>query len=96
MTNSYDVGDLVRVQATFAVSGVAADPTTVTLKVKDPAGNTATYTYALGEVTKNGTGVYYKDVSIDESGMWVFQWTGTGACQAVEESEFYVRKAEIT
>ena len=78
MANRYDKGDLVRLSATFTVSSTNTDPTTVTLKVQDPSGNTATYTYAAAEITKSATGQYYKDVSIDEGGTWYYRWEGTG------------------
>ena len=95
MANIYDIGDLVRFTGTFTVSGIATDPTTVTLKVKDPSGNIATYTYALSEVTKSATGIYYKDVTIDEAGMWIVEWLGTGAVVSSVEEYILVRKSQV-
>lgn len=95
MANTYDVGDLVRVTGTFTVGSVATDPTTVTLKVKDPSGNLDTYTYALSQVTKSSTGIYYKDLSIDEAGVWRYRFVGTGACVGEEEKWFEVREKRV-
>jgi hypothetical protein len=67
----------------------------VTLKVKDPTGNVDVYTYALAQVTRSGLGVYYKDVTIDERGVWLYEWTGTGACAVVEEGKFFVRTSRV-
>ena len=57
MANYYEKGETVRITGTFTVSDVATDPTTVTLKVQNPAGTETTYTYAAGEITKSATGV---------------------------------------
>lgn len=91
MASTYDKNDLVRLSCAFTVGGTATDPTTVTLKVKDPSGNTDTYTYALAQITKGTTGNYYKDVTVDEVGIWTYQYMGTGACQAVSEGWLEVR-----
>ena len=95
MANTYDVGDLVRVTGAWTVGGVATDPTTVALKVRDPSGTVDTYTYALSQVTKSSTGIYYKDLSIDEAGVWRYQWAGTGACVGLEEEWFEVREKRV-
>ena len=91
----YDKGDKVRLSATFSVSGVNSDPTAVVLKVKDPSSNIATYTYALAEITKSATGIYYKDISIDESGEWYYRFEGTGAVEAADESRFIGDESEF-
>ena len=91
MASTYDIGDKVRVTGTFTVADVATDPTTVTLRVLAPGGTVTPYTYALSEVTKSGTGVYYKDISITTAGIWYYRWLGTGTVEAGGEAEFYVR-----
>lgn len=85
MANAYWKNQVVRLSCTFAVGGAATDPTTVTLIVKDPSGTSDTYTYALSQVTKSGTGAYYKDVTLDEAGPWHYHWYGTGACGAADQ-----------
>jgi hypothetical protein len=93
--NTYDKGDLVRLTATFTVSSAVTDPTTITLKVQDPSGNEATYTYALAQVTKVSTGVYRYDLTIDEAGYWTWRWAGTGTVVAASESYLLVRGSEF-
>jgi hypothetical protein len=95
MANIYDIGDVARVTMTFTVDDVNTDPTTITLKVKDPTGNKTTYTYALAEVTRSAAGIYYKDISIDEAGQWYYRWEGTGAVETAEENYFMVRESEF-
>jgi len=79
-----------RVSCVFTVGGTATDPTTVTLKVKNPSKEITPYTYALGQVIKSVTGSYYKDIDIDIEGTWFYSWIGTGACGAVAEGFFNV------
>jgi hypothetical protein len=70
--------ELATLTNTFKVSGTATDPTTVSLIVTDPTGAATTYTYALSEITKSGTGVYTKDVACSTAGDWSYEWVGTG------------------
>ena len=87
----------MRLQATFKdSSAVLSDPTTVTLKVKPPSGATLTYTYALAEITKASTGVYYRDVTPDMAGMWWYRWYATGVPTSNEEGNFSVDEAHVT
>ena len=94
---TYDKGSTVKIytSSVFSVSGVATDPTTVTLLVEDPNGTETTYTYALGQITKAATGSYYKEVQMSTSGTWHYRWVGTGTCAAVDEGYLYIRDSEF-
>lgn len=92
--NTYDKGDTIRLWAYFKVSNVYTDPTTITLKVKDSDGTITTYTYALGQITKSSTGIYYKDISLNNDGLWYYRYEGTGVAAAGEKS-FEVRRSEF-
>lgn len=93
---TYDIGDQVRVTATLTdLAGTATDPTAVTLTVRKPDGTSTSYTYGAGTVTKSATGVYYKDVDVDQAGEWNYRWTGTGALVVAEEGQFYVRARRV-
>lgn len=91
MADNLHVGDALQLKCTFTVSAVNTDPTTVTLEVKDPSGNTDTYTYAGSTITKDAVGVYSKTISFDEAGWWTYEWTGTGTVAVVEGNKVYVR-----
>lgn len=93
--NTYDKQDSVRLKVTFKVDSVNIDPTTVTLRVKDSEGVTSVYTYSGASVTKESTGVYYKDITVTTDGVWYYRFEGTGACQAASEHKFVVRKSEF-
>lgn len=94
--NSYQVGDQVRVSVAFTnTAGTAADPTTITLLVKQRQRAVATYTFAAGQVTKTATGAYYRDVDVTEEGIWDYRWVGTGAVVAAAEGSFNVPDSQF-
>ena len=93
--NVYDPGDSVRVSLLCAnSSGVAIDPTTLTLTVK-PATSTATvYTYGTGAViVKDSTGNYHADITVTAhyGGVWYYKFTATGSYVGMAQSSFAVR-----
>ena len=91
MINLYKQGQKVRCSVVFTVDGVATDPSTVTCKVKNPAGTISTYVYDTDvEVVKTDVGAYYLDVVTDKKGEWNFRFEGTGTCTAVDELGFFV------
>ena len=78
-----------------ALLGTAGDPTTVTLKVKDPTGTVTTYTYAGAQVVKDSTGNYHYDLTPAIAGKWYYEWVGTGAVPAQSESYFVVVPSQV-
>jgi hypothetical protein len=87
---SYNQGDLIRIQATFKdLTGNLVDPTAVTLKVKVPAGTVTTYNHP-GTIVRSSVGVFYFDFAVNASGTHYFNWSGTGAYTAADESSFEV------
>jgi len=95
MSQVFDKGDLVRIYAKFRSGGAYVDPTTVKVSVKDPSGTSTDYLYSLAEVTKESTGVYYKDLSADLVGTYYVRTVTTGTYQAAQEDSFYVRDSEF-
>jgi hypothetical protein len=78
---TYYKGSEVRFTATFTtLAGVAVDPTAVVLTLHDPAGAVTTPT-----ATKDSTGVYHYDKTLDQSGPWFYRWEGTGAAVVASE-----------
>jgi hypothetical protein len=71
--------ELATLTNTFSVLGAPTDPTAISLVVTDPTGAATTYTFALAEITKTGTGIYTKDIACTVAGEWQAVWTGTGA-----------------
>jgi len=97
MSNTYDIGDLVRVSVTFTDADDApADPTAVTFQFTDPSDETTTYTYGVDdELVKDDTGDYHVDVSLAEAGRYYYRWAGTGTVKAAEEDWFGVRESRF-
>jgi len=95
-TNTYDVGDLLRVVGTFTDSaGAVQDPTVIKLSTKDPAGTVTTYTYVASpeaDIFKTATGIYYSDIDLSSAGTWYYRWWSTGTGQASGETRVEVRK----
>lgn len=93
--NTYDVGDQIRITATFTdIDGAAVDPATLQFKFKTPGSAITTYVYGVdAQIVKSGVGVYYVDVPIDASGTWSYRFAGTGAGQAAAEGQFDVRQS---
>lgn len=93
--NQYEVGALVRLEASFASSGgVPADPTGVTLRYRVGSGAAVVLVYGTdADVIRAGTGSYYVDLTLTSAmvGKLVkYRWEATGAVQAANESEFRV------
>ena len=94
--NAYTVGTLVRLQATFTVSGTVTDPTAVTFKLRDPIGTVTTYVYGTdAQLVKSATGVYYVDYTTAAEGLHAWRMTGTGTVVAAEEQQFRVRESSF-
>lgn len=99
MAEVQDIGDVVRIRTSpvFANAlGVATDPTTVTLTVREPNGTTTAYTYGAGQLTKAGTGDYYRDVTITAAGRWAWEFIGTGIVAAGASGSFRVRESAVS
>ena len=69
------------------------NPSTTTLTIKKPDGNTSNYTGA--NLTNPANGDFYRDVTVDQAGRWVYRWLGViGTSQAADEDEFLVLRSQ--
>lgn len=86
-SNVYDVGDQVRLTATFRATAddSLVNPTTVTLKVKSPAGTVTT-----PSATSSSTGIWTYDLDLTLEGNWYYRFVGTGAVKAAGENALIV------
>lgn len=92
MSDTYP-GQAVEFSCAFTVGGTATDPTTIALSVMNPTGTITTYTYALSQITKDSTGNYSKNVTLDTEGIWRWRWVGTGTVAAAQEGEIEVKRS---
>lgn len=95
---TYMSGSLVRSSAQFNdITGALADPTTVTFKYQIGSGSV---TDLSGSIVKESTGKYHCDV--DTTGftgpgtaVYVVEWKGVGAVQAINSDTWSVTPAPI-
>ena len=87
--NTYVVGDLVTMTATFTnASGTLTNPTSVSGSVKDPSG-----TVTSPSVSQQSTGVYIMQYTISIPGLHSYRIAGTGAATAAGEGQFAASSA---
>ena len=93
--NLYEPGTKVRLSVVFSSAGAETDPTTVTLKVRTPAGVVTSYTWAGAQVTKDAVGRFHMDLSVTASGRYYYRWIGTGTVETSVEASFRVKDPVI-
>lgn len=86
--NSYHIGQAVEVTGLFKVGTTPTNPSTITLKVKTPAGLVEERVFPHPSITNPTTGSFVGLVVPDASGVWYYRWEGTGSCQAADEACF--------
>ncbi|MCK4814626.1 hypothetical protein KA005_02555 [bacterium] len=95
MANTYDLGDSIRLEAMFRVTGSLVDPVIVELEVRDPSGNIDSFTLAGAGVTRRMLGTFYRDVFLNESGQWWYRYFGSGTVLAADEKYLIVDRPVI-
>jgi hypothetical protein len=90
-TPAHDIGDQRRITGRFTdIAGDPADPSNVTLTIREPDGTIITKTG--GEISNPTVGTYHFDHTIAaKPGRCVYRWEGAGAVIASGENEFWVR-----
>jgi hypothetical protein len=96
---TYDVGDVARILATFTNSaGAGVDPSSVTLQVRPRDWSVASYStliYGVNSIAKASAGVYYHDFPVNTPGELMYRWNGLGINAAAEEGMFTVRQRTV-
>lgn len=93
--NEYDFGRSVRFEAVFTVNDNPSDPTAVALLIAKPDGTTQIETYAGGGVSRSSTGTYYRDVLLNQHGIWYYRFNGTGTVVTGDERAVYCKRTEF-
>src|SRR6266496_4215648 len=89
-----EVGELVTLEGRYAnSSGVATNPTTVTITVTDPAGTVTTVSSPNAALLNPSVGLWTYDLTVNQTGVWTYRWSGTGAVVAGETSYLVVHAA---
>lgn len=91
------IGEVVRLSLRVAdLTGLAADPGTVTLKVKPGSGVVTDYLYgAAPEVVRDGTGIYHADIALTAIGLWAYRWQLTTPNAGAAEGVINVSKSRV-
>ena len=79
--NFYELNTEVRLTGDFFIecTDISADPTEIVLYVLSPLGVQTSYSYADGDVVRDGVGKYHFDLLTSASGTWLYKWQGLGA-----------------
>ena len=92
--NNYDVGDVVRLTATFTNSaGSNVDPSSLVLRhqiIRPWISNVASVPYDVGSITRVSTGVYFHDLPVNSSGELHYRFVATGNNAAAVEGKLQV------
>jgi hypothetical protein len=97
----YDQGDVWTPQATFTVNGTPTDPTTLIVKIKDPAGTITTITENTPAaptlpIVRVSAGVFkHNGIALNDAGYWHARFEGTGAAAAAEDHQAIVDPSEF-
>jgi hypothetical protein len=101
-----DVNEIALLSFTFLnPAGTAADPTTVSCIITEPAGVKTTHTYGStppnNDIVKVMTGKYTLSVACSPTmagidGLWGFEWIGTGVVQDAQPGTWRVLPAAVS
>jgi hypothetical protein len=96
----YAQGSVWIPQATFTVAGTPTDPTTITVKIKDPDGTVTTLGPAAGGtggggIVRDSAGVFKTEIQLDDAGYWHARFEGTGAATAAQDHQAIVDPSEF-
>ena len=87
---AYDVGDLIRISASFAVSGSNTDPTSLQLAVYAPSGSVLHVYGSSASLIKSATGIYYLDYPAGVIGPHTYRWAASGTAEGAQQGAFTV------
>ncbi len=85
--NSHTIETTVRMQVTFTLNDVVADPTTITFDMLEPDGTVIAHTFGVdSQLVKVSTGIYKEEIVIDQEGVYEYRFKGSGASGTVNEA----------
>lgn len=89
----YDVGDTVRLTASYTdTGGSAVNPTSVKFVLRDPTGSESTRASGSTSVSNPATGSFHTDFFLTLSGTYNWRSYSTGSLNTASEDVFVVRK----
>lgn len=93
----HDIGDVVRISGSFTdADGVAANPTTLKLAIRNPADQETVYVAGVdSEVVNDSDGEYHFDLRLTAARTWHYRWIASGVGAAATEGFIKVRESEF-
>lgn len=96
MYNTYDVGDLVRLDVAITISGSYVDPNYLVLGIKNPDEVTSYFVYSVDpSFIKDGVGKYHYDYYVSDYGQYVYKFQASGTAWGTDEEIFVVRMPQV-
>lgn len=95
--SAYIPGEIARISLRVTdLAGAAADPGTLTLKIKPPAGALVTYLYGVAaEIVRDSMGSFHADIPLTASGQWMYRWETTPPNGGAAEGAIVVQKSRV-
>jgi hypothetical protein len=90
--NTYDVGDLIRLEALISISGSYLDPDYLALEVNSDVGREEFVYGQTGTFIKQEVGKYYLNYFITQSGQYSYRFFSSGTAWGAELKRFVVRR----
>jgi len=88
--NIIDIGNERSLDVNFTdVNGNPIDPTTITLRVRDPDGTQEVFTYPT-QVQRSGVGAYFYIYKFTDYGIYSYRYEGDGAAVAAGDNQIQV------
>lgn len=85
--NSHTIHTTVRLQITFTLNDVVADPTNVIFGMIEPDGTEVNHTYGVDdELVKVSVGIYKEEINVDQEGLYEYRFRGSGASGTINEA----------
>lgn len=97
MAEAFIPGEVARLSLVVTdLSGAAAEPGSITLRVKPGSGVVTNYAYgAAPEVVRDGVGLYHADILLTASGQWAYRWELSSPNAGAAEGVIVVLKSRV-
>lgn len=92
-TNTYDLNDSTCLTASFVSGSSAINPTTVTLKIKNPSNVISTI--GMGFLNNPSVGTFGYQLTLNAVGQWWYRFEGSGNVIAADEKSLFVEPSEF-
>src|SRR5215471_2315794 len=96
--SEYEIDTAIVIQGIFtnALTGVYADPTSITLYLLDPNGTETTQAWPGFNIVRDSIGHFHYILTPSIAGVWTYKWQGIGAVAATsKDTQFTVNGTSL-